>query len=302
MTRGRRERGCGSAPPASLSRVRAQAEVAGSTPLPGDHHRLTLRAPEIVSRAAPGQFLLVWCHDPADLDRPPSAAVLRRPLSISRLRPPDRLELLLRVRGVGGALLARKQAGEMLDVIGPLGRGFEIPEEAKLAVIVAGGIGIAPVPFLCDALVARGARVVLLAGATADERLPFPVKRSRGRRATVPELEALGVEVTYTSEAVEGAVVGALLQERLTEFMHAGACFYAVGPRAMMRHVAEITRGHAFLQVSLEERMACGVGACRSCVVPISGEAGVEYLTSCREGPVFDAARIAWEVLDDTRP
>lgn len=290
--------GCGGL---SSARLRVTAEVVGSTPLPGDHHRVTLRAAGLVPRAAPGQFVLVWCHDPTDFDHPPAAAILRRPLSISRLHPPDRFELLLRVRGVGGTILSRARAGDRLDLIGPLGHGFEMPTEARLAVIIAGGIGLAPVPFLAETLVARGVRVILLAGATADERLPFAVTREGGRVA-VPDLEALGAEVSYTSEAVEGALVGALLQARLNEFVEAGAWFYAIGPRAMMRHVAGIVGARARVQVSLEERMACGVGACRSCVVPVREGRGVQYLASCREGPVFDASQVAWEVLDDTRP
>ena len=136
-------------------------------------------------------------------------------------------------------------------------------------------------------------------GATADERLPLGVTRPSGRAARVPELEALGAEVSYTSDAVEGAVVGALLEARLEEFVQQGAWCYAVGPRAMMRHAAAIVRDRAPLQVSLEERMACGVGACRSCVVPVRAGEGVTYLTSCREGPVFLALQVAWEALDD---
>jgi dihydroorotate dehydrogenase electron transfer subunit len=169
----------------------------------------------------------------------------------------------------------------------------------KLAVIIAGGIGLAPVPFLAETLVARGVRTIILAGATADERLPFVVERAAGQPAVVPELEALGAEVEYSSEAIEGARVGALLEARLTDFMQEDACFFAIGPRAMMHHVATLTEGRVPLQVSLEERMACGVGACRSCVVPILTDRGTEYLTSCREGPVFSASQVDWERLED---
>jgi len=289
-------------PGSARPRYRVLAEVMGRASLPGDHHRLTLRAPEIVACAEPGQFLQVWCHPPEEIARPPSAALLRRPLSISRLRPPDHLELLLRVRGVGGALLARKVVGDVLDIIGPLGHGFDIPSNLQLAVIVAGGIGLAPIPFLAATLVARGVRTVLLAGATEDGRLPYRVERRAGARATVPELEALGVEVDYASEAVEGVVVGRLLEARLKEFAAPGTQIYAVGPRAMLRNVTEIVNGRLPVQVSLEERMACGVGACRSCVVPVLGAKGPEFATACREGPVFYASQVDWERLRDDLP
>jgi len=284
-------------------RYRVVAEVVGSESLPGAHHRLRLRAPEIAACAEPGQFLQVWCHPPEDIARPPAAALLRRPLSISRLRPPDDLELLLRVRGVGGAMLARKAVGDALDVIGPLGHGFEIPANLRLAVIVAGGIGLAPVPFLIECLVAEGIKVVVLAGAREDARAPFPVTRPVGEPATLTDLMALGAaDVSYCTEALEGRMVGALLCARLQEFLAAGAGFYAIGPRAMLRYITATIAGRASLQVSLEERMACGVGACRSCVVPVIGQEGPELVTVCREGPVFQASEIDWERLRDANP
>jgi dihydroorotate dehydrogenase electron transfer subunit len=288
----------GATPGRSTTRHRVLAEVCESTALPGDHRRLVLRAPEIVASAQPGQFVNVWCHPPAEIETPPSAAVLRRPLSVSRLRPPDQFELLLRVRGVGGRILSGKRRGDVLDTIGPLGHGFAIPEGTRLAVVIAGGIGLAPVPFLAEALVARGIRTVLLAGATADERLPFAVARPAGGPVTIPELTALGAEVEYVSEAIEGAVVGRLLERRLEEFAAHGAGFYAIGPRPMLRSLVAIVGDRAPLQVSLEERMACGVGACRSCVVPALGPHGPEYRTTCREGPVFSASEVDWERLE----
>lgn len=288
----------GRGPGRQTTRHRVLAEVLESIPLPGDHRRLVLRAPEIVASAHPGQFVNVWCHPPAEIETPPSAAVLRRPLSISRLRPPDRFELLLRIRGVGGRILSGKARGDVLDIIGPLGHGFETPEGARLAVIIAGGIGLAPVPFLAEVLVARGVRTIVLAGATADERLPFAVARPAGGPVAVPELAALGAEVEYVSEAVEGAVVGRLLERRLEEFAAQGACFYAIGPRLMLRNLVSIVGDRAPVQVSLEERMACGVGACRSCVIPAIGPRGPEFRTTCREGPVFYASEVDWGRLE----
>jgi dihydroorotate dehydrogenase electron transfer subunit len=268
-----------------------------------------MRAPEIAAAAQPGQFLHVWCHDPAEVTRPPVAALLRRPFSISRVRPDGGVEVLLRVRGTGGRLLAAKRAGDCLDVIGPLGRGFCISDDLKVAVVVAGGIGLAPVPFLVGRLVAHGVRVVLLAGAADDTKVPFTVDRSLRGRATLPELEAMGAEVTFVSEAVEGLLISEVLEARLGEFPSEGAELFAVGPRAMLKRLVEVTRGCLPMQVSLEERMACGLGACRSCVIPArgagapparrvrAGEGGVVYRTVCRDGPVFRAEEVAWEEL-----
>lgn len=289
--------GPGAAAPPGQAR-RARLPIRESARLHDAHHRLTLAAPEIAASAEPGQFLHVWCHPPEELDRPPSAAILRRPFSISRVRPPDGVELLLRVRGTGGRMLAAKRAGESLDVIGPLGRGFRIREGLAVAAVVAGGLGLAPAPFLVERLRDRGARVILLVGAAEDERVPFLVERPRAGRATLPELAALGAEVSFVSEAVEGVLVSELLEARLGELMEQSAEVFAIGPRAMLKRLAEVTEGCLPLQVSLEERMACGVGACRSCVVPARAEGRPAYQTVCREGPVFDANEIDWERLE----
>jgi len=299
------------------------AEVLESERLPGDYHRLLLRAPRLAevaalrqaqghpeplvprslgeggSRgAAPGQFLHLWCHPPEQLDHPPSAALLRRPYSISRLRPPDGVELLIRLRGVGGRLLAAKRPGDQLDALGPLGNGFRLDASLATAVVVAGGSGLAPVPFLIARLVETGARVVCLVGAMTDEEVPFRVVRPRVGRATLPEIEALGAEVTFVSEAVEGILVTQVVELRLTEFGDAGAEMFAIGPRAMLKRLHEVTGEHIPLQVSLEERMACGLGACRSCVVPVKSESGPAYKTVCRDGPIFDSTIVDWERLE----
>jgi dihydroorotate dehydrogenase electron transfer subunit len=272
---------------------RLRAEVVGSERLPGNHHRLLLNAPAIVAEAAPGQFIHVWCHPPDELDRPPAAALLRRPYSISRLHPPDLVEILFRVGGVGGGLLGDTSKGDALDIIGPLGHGFRLHKPPRTAVIVAGGSGLAPVPFLVQQLIARGARTICLAGAKNDDIVPFRVNRPRAGRAGLPEIEAVGAECVFVCEAVEGILITEVVELRLGEFT-SDTEFFAVGPRAMLKRLVEVTGPHFDLQVSLEERMACGLGACRSCVVP-SAKGG--YVSVCRDGPVFDANEIDWERL-----
>lgn len=286
----------GALPPPEHHRCRIQAELVESTRLAAGHHRLVLLAPAIAAVAQPGQFLHIWCHPPNEIDRHPCAAMLRRPYSISRLHPPDAVEILLRVRGTGGRMLAGKTRGDVIDVIGPLGNGFSLAEDLGTGVIVAGGVGLAPAPFLVERLLARGARAVLLAGAIDDERVPFAVERSPGGGATLPELAALGAEVSFVTEAVEGLLVSELLESRLPKFGD-DATIFAIGPRAMLKRLAEITEGRRPLQVSLEERMACGLGVCRSCVVPVRGADGDAYQTVCRDGPVFSADQIDWEKL-----
>jgi dihydroorotate dehydrogenase electron transfer subunit len=274
---------------------RASAEVLGSERLPGDHQRLLLKAPQVARQAAPGQFVHIWCHPPDEIGRPPGSALLRRPYSISRLRPPDGVEILLRVRGIGGRILSQIPKGRLLDVIGPLGNGFRIRQSMRTAVIVAGGIGLAPVPFMIQALSSRLARVVLLAGAASDGKLPYRVEREPDKPASLPVLASLGAEVEFVSETVEGTLVSDLLEQRLDALDPDSDEVMAIGPRAMLKRLAAITEGRFSLQVSLEERMACGLGACRSCVVPAANGAG--YKTVCRDGPVFYAHEVDWERL-----
>lgn len=277
---------------------RVRVSIAESAPLHADHHRLVIRAPEIAAAAQPGQFLHVWPHAPEDITHPPFGALLRRPYSISQLHPPDDLEILLRVRGTGGRLLAAKRVGEMLDVIGPLGHGFHIKPGLKVAVVVAGGTGLAPAPFLIARLAASGARVILLAGAADDEKVPFAVHRERAGRATIPAFDAFGAEVSFVSEAVEGILVTEVLEPRLGEFPSQGTEIYGIGPRAMLKRLSQVTGSHLPLQVSLEERMACGLGACRSCVVPMLHRGEMVFRTVCRDGPVFPASEVDWEHLE----
>lgn len=285
----------GHQPGRGIGAQRICAEVLESERLPGDHQRLVLRAPGVADRAIPGQFIHIWCHPPDEISVPPVTALLRRPYSIARLCPPGAVEILLRVRGTGGRLLAQRQRRDKLDLIGPLGNGFRIGESLRTAVIVAGGIGVAPVPFMVETLRSRHVRVVLLVGAAHDGKLPYRVEREGAEPPRLPELAALGAEVEFVSEAVEGRLVSDALAERLEELDPDSAEIMAIGPRAMLKRLAALAQGRVRLQVSLEERMACGLGACRSCVVPSANGGG--YKTVCRDGPVFFADQIDWERL-----
>ena len=283
-------------PPVAVHRV--VAEVLESERLPGEHHRLLLGAPRIAEDASPGQFIHVWCHPPEEIDRPPTAAILRRPLSISRLRPPDGIEVLLRVRGVGGRLLAGARRGDRFDLLGPLGRGFRMPASMRTAVVVVGGIGIAPASFLVQRLTSALINTTVLVGAARDDSLPYRVERTPGQPARLPEFAALGAEVAFVSEAADALLASHLLERCLPAFDPASTEIMAIGPRAMLKRIVELVGHRLPVQVSLEERMACGLGACRSCVVPVRSDQGPQYKTVCRDGPVFYAGEIDWERLD----
>jgi dihydroorotate dehydrogenase electron transfer subunit len=274
-----------------------------SQPLPGGHHRLVLSDPALAAAARPGQFVHIWCHPPNEVGLPPSQALLRRPLSIARTRGRSRLELIFKVAGAGTRLLASRRPGDRLDLIGPLGNGFSLPAPGGRALLVAGGIGIAPLLGLADALLKRRTEVLLAAGARSDRDFPLPVSRRQGQ-ARLRELEAADCRTFFVSEDKERLLISQWLEENLPRLLNGKrkCSLFAVGPWAMMRRVTEIA-GEAGLrcQVSLEERMACGVGACRSCVVRIrpakepSPGRGGEFKTICRDGPVFPGELVVWE-------
>ncbi len=250
--------------------------------------RLRLAFPELAAHARPGQFVTVAAPG---VDAP----LLRRPFSIHRVRPDGSVELLIKIVGRGTRHLAELAPGHALNVLGPLGNGVFAPSpERPELLLVAGGIGIAPFLFLAETL--RGDprwRPQLLFG--GGSRLDL---------AAHDEFAALGVPARLTTEdgslGRKGLVTDELraaLDER-----DPGACqTLACGPTPMLRAVAELCAARGVpCRVSLENLMACGVGSCRGCVVPVKRDAtghAAPYARVCREGPVCDATDIAWERL-----
>ncbi len=230
---------------------------------------LAFRSAAVARSAAPGQFLLV---------RPPdcSRAMLRRPISISDVSG-DRVELLFRVAGAGTRSLAGLTPGRVIDIIGPLGSPFDIVPGPVRHIAVAGGIGIAPLRFLLRRIRARRLPVTLCYGC-------------RTKRELVPHCAVDRIVATDNGSCgIRGLVTTAL--SRAVD-SHPGAAVYACGPWPMLRETARICAERGLsCQVSLESRMACGVGACQGCAVKGTGS----YLTVCKDGPVFDARTVDWD-------
>lgn len=238
---------------------------------------LRLEAPALARAGRPGQFVMVRCADPRSTD-----PLLRRPLALHRLHPEQgSLELLVRVVGRGTAWLAARAPGDTFDLLGPLGQGFALPRPGRNLLLVAGGIGIAPLVAVADEALARGCAVVLALGArTAAELYPATL--------LPPEVE-LHV-ATDDGSAGRQATVIELLRDPDLGLLPWADQLMACGPRPMLVELSAAVRAGrlrwrtGFAQVSLEERMACGVGACLGCVVPTRQG----YRRVCRDGPVFD--------------
>lgn len=248
----------------------------------GAYRLLSLSAPEIATRARPGQFVQIAVAAPGTL--------LRRPFSIAAAADGGTVTVVYDVHGPGTEWLAGVSLHDHVEMIGPLGRGFPIPNRRVNTLLVAGGYGAAPLFWLAEALKSQGIRPDMINGAATEERL-FGVIESKRQTSSVVFTTDDG------SFGTHGRVTD-VLAERV-EACSTGVV-YAVGPMGMLRAVAEeCQRLEVACQVAVEEQMACGVGVCWTCVIPIRDEDGtVHNRRSCLEGPVFNGATIAW---DETR-
>lgn len=226
----------------------------------------------------PGQFVFLKVSEGWE-------PFLRRPMSVfafRRTRARSELEILYRVVGRGTALLARRRAGDGIDTLGPLGNGFRAGE-GLARILVAGGMGVAPLVFLASSL---GAEDILILGCRSASEFPveFVVERTPESTRVVTEDGSCG------RSGLASDVAGDVAEERRGDIE-----FLAAGPSAMLAAVARLARARgARCQVCVEARMACGVGACNGCVVPTVGAA---YRRACKEGPVFEAEEIRWDAL-----
>lgn len=236
---------------------------------------IALHAPRCASTVRPGQFVHLRLDSGSQL-------VLRRPFSVHRARG-ERIEILYQVLGTGTLRLAEKLPGdETMDIVGPLGHGWDIPSGVDHALLVAGGLGAAPLGMLAEELSSRGIAIVVAQGAPTAERL---VARS------LFEEVARRVEVATDdgSAGIQGFVTGVtarLLAEERFDLV------YCCGPEIMQRAVVDqVNHANVECQVSLERLMACGIGACLSCVV--TTRQGLRR--ACVDGPVFDAREVCWD-------
>jgi len=272
------------------------AEILHREAYAGDQFLLRLRAPECARHTRPGSFVHLRC-DP----RLP----MRRPLSIMRASPRDGwIELLYKAVGTGTRLLASKQPGERLSLLGPIGRPFQAHPEHPRPLLIGGGVGIPPMIFLADTL--RSDRRFRPFAALGSE-IPFPFRPRPSQYlvpglpppviAAMPLLDDWGVPSRLTSfldlpGCFRGYVtdLARIWLQSLEKSARAEVEIFACGPYPMLQAVATLAREFGLpCQVSLEEFMACAVGGCAGCVVWVRTEAGPAMQRVCVDGPVFDA-------------
>jgi dihydroorotate dehydrogenase electron transfer subunit len=267
--------------------VQERAVVLANRPA-GAYRHLVLAAPGGAPAALPGQFVAVAVGAEPGA---PTPMLLRRAFSLHRSTAsgPDgpTLEVVVAAHGSGSTWVTRRRPGDELDLVGPLGRPFPPPGAGSAAVLVGGGYGSAPMGWWARVLRDHGVRVAAVLGAGDAARL-FGVDDA------AKVADPLLVTTDDGSAGVRGRVTDVL--PGLLTRAGPGAHVYACGPMAMLRAVTEVALAHqARPWCTVEESMACGVGVCMTCVLPVRWADGVTRMTrTCVEGPTLDGAAVRW--------
>ncbi len=259
--------------------IETSIKIISNSSVNSDTFLLRLQSPEQAPIAAPGQFLMVRVSDSID-------PALRRPFSICGVEDNSIIKMLYKVVGKGTEILSNKKAGEYISILGPLGKGFNIPGQSKKIYYVAGGIGIAPLLFLYQKT--ESSDITFLTGFRTSKEIIDPA-------LTGNKTDNL-IATDDGSMGYNGRVTD-LLVKHLEQNGQDGISIYACGPLPMLKAVRDISLKYKIsCQVSMETVMACGLGACQGCVVKSdTARTNTSYLHVCKEGPVFNINEIDWE-------
>jgi dihydroorotate dehydrogenase electron transfer subunit len=276
---------------AGINRNAAQllATIVGNKKV-GQYHQILISVGELVSQCKPGNFVAI------SVGGPNSRMVLRRAFAISRTTTSPQfggaIELIVAPFGNGSSWLCGLAEGEQIDITLPLGTAFGIPTTSVNALLVGGGYGSAPLFGLAEVLKERGCRVDMLLGASTGSKIYAPLegKRSVNSLRIFTEDGSMGETGRIT------APIAQLVSELQIDVI------YSCGPMAMLKAISEILNGGDVVhQCAVEEAMACGIGICMTCVLPVKDESGkVSNLRSCIDGPVMDGAAIEWDLVGKT--
>jgi dihydroorotate dehydrogenase electron transfer subunit len=261
-----------------------QAQVLATRPLSGQTVVLTLAAPEIAASARPGQFVNLTCNQ-----------FLRRPIGImSRDAAAGTIQVGIRIQGEGTAWLAARQPGDTLSLLGPLGHGFDFAGLSRV-ITVGGGTGVFPLYFVQQFCQEQQIEGLAVCG-----------YRSKADSVLADDYASLACRCLFASDSGDMDVAGhaGIALAQLLDHLEpaAGTALFTCGPAVMMKTVAAMAARHNIsCQVSLEERMACGIGVCLVCACAVQEKQGGEadsiiYKRCCVDGPVFPAEVVAWPI------
>lgn len=251
----------------------------------GAYHVLSITAPGIPESFRPGHFVTIG------IGGEESGLILRRAFAIHQVQSRGvyggTLDVVVGVNGKGTRWLSERRRHDNLDIVGPLGKPFMLPKEGVPCVLVGGGYGSAPLFMLAEQLRERGCRVDVVLGASTEEKL-----------YGVLDIKRVSSMLTITTEDGSSGVRGRVT-DVLPDIMERNdsAVVYACGPMAMLAAVASIASEYrAYSQCSVEEAMACGIGICMTCVLPVIGDDGVTRMVrSCVDGPIFRGDLVRWD-------
>jgi dihydroorotate dehydrogenase electron transfer subunit len=251
----------------------------------GAYHHMVFSVGDLASSARPGNFVAIAVGGEA------SSMVLRRAFAIYRSteRGPQGglIELVVAPHGQGSRWLTSLEPHAIVDMVAPLGTQFGIPTEPVRALLVGGGYGSAPLFGLAELLKSRGCRVDMVLGASTASKIYAPLD---GKRS----VSSLTLTTDDGSTGIAGQITDVLpkiISENEIDIV------YSCGPMGMLQAITEITERFGVLhQCAVEESMACGIGVCMTCVLPVKGDDGiVRMLRSCIDGPVMDGSRVIWD-------
>jgi dihydroorotate dehydrogenase electron transfer subunit len=269
--------------------VQISAEVISNKKV-GPYHHMVFAVGDMAVNCRPGNFVAI------SVSGSHSSLILRRAFAIYRAidKGPmgGSIELVIAPHGEGSKWLCSRIVGDFIDLVGPLGTAFGIPTTNANTMLIGGGYGSAPLFALAELLKNRGCRVDMVLGASTANKIYAPLE---GKRS----VSSLTLTTDDGSTGIHGQISEAiprLIREFGTEVI------YSCGPMGMLGAIAKIADEFDLAhQCAVEEAMACGVGVCMTCVVPIKHEDGIKMVRACIDGPVMDGAEIIWDkktVLD----
>jgi dihydroorotate dehydrogenase electron transfer subunit len=253
----------------------------------GQYHQIIINVGDLAGLCKPGNFVAI------NVGGDTSSMILRRAFAISRVALNSTIggtmELIVAPHGQGSRWLCAQGEGVILDIVAPLGTAFGIPTEPVSVLLVGGGYGSAPLFGLAEVLNARGCRVDMLLGASTASKIYAPME---GKRA----VNSMRI---YTEDGSMGQA--GRVTDPIPEIIRDldVAVVYSCGPMAMLSAITKITNSLSVVhQCAVEEAMACGIGVCMTCVLPVENEDGtVSMLRSCIDGPVMDGSKVQWSLV-----
>ena len=253
----------------------------------GAYHQILLNVGDIVKSCRPGNFVAIKVGGDT------SKMILRRAFAISRTSESSQyggtMELIVAPHGQGSKWLCSQVEGAEVDIVAPLGTAFGIPTEPINALLIGGGYGSAPLFGLADVLKSRGCKVDMLLGASVGSKIYAPMegKRSVNSLKIYTEDGSMGETGRVTENLLD------IVRDRNIDVI------YSCGPMAMLSAITElVAETDVIHQCAVEESMACGVGICMTCVLPVSDVDGnISMKRSCIDGPVMDGANVRWDLV-----